>query len=150
MASTLTNLLYHVVFSTKNRQRILHKKYREKLYKYIGGIIRGEKSILISIGGTEDHIHIFIKIRPDVTVSHMLKCIKGNSSKWINENKYAEIHFNWQSGYGAFSVSQSSVNAVINYIEHQEEHHKKQTFKEELILLLKKNKIDYDEQYLWI
>ena len=68
------------------------------------------------------------------------KCIKGNSSKWINENKYAEIHFNWQTGYGAFSVSQSSVNAVINYIEHQEEHHKKQTFKEELILLLKKIK----------
>ncbi len=150
MASTLTNLLYHVVFSTKERQNIIESSFRENLYSYMGGIIRGEKGILISIGGTQDHIHIFMKIPPDVSVSHMLKCLKGNSSKWVNENKHSKIHFNWQIGYGAFTVSQSNIEAVIKYIEHQEEHHRKQTFKEELISLLEKNNIEYDERYLWI
>ncbi len=150
MASTLTNLLYHVVFSTKERRNIIESLFRENLYSYMGGIIRGEKGILISIGGTQDHIHIFIKISPDVSVSHMLKCLKGNSSKWVNENKHSKIHFNWQIGYGAFTVSQSNIEAVIKYIEHQEEHHRKQTFKEELISLLEKNNIEYDERYLWI
>ncbi len=149
MASTLTNLLYHVVFSTKERQNIIESSFRENLYSYVGGIVRGEKGILINVGGTNNHIHLFMKVYPAVSISQILQCIKGNSSKWINEKKHTKMHFNWQTGYGAFSVSQSNAGAVINYIEHQEEHHKKQTFKEELIMLLEKHKIEYDEKYLW-
>ncbi len=105
MASTLTNLLYHVVFSTKERQNIIESSFRENLYSYIGGIVRGEKGILINIGGTDNHIHLFMKVSTAVSTSQMLQCIKGNSSKCINEKKHTKMHFNWQTGYGAFSVS---------------------------------------------
>ncbi len=149
MGSTLTNLTYHVVFSTKNRENLLHDSFRDSLYSYLGGIILGEKGKLIKIGGTKDHVHILAKFSPAVTVSNMLQHIKGNSSKWVNDKKFLTTHFYWQRGYGAFSVSESMLNTVATYIENQAQHHRKMTFKEEFLILLEKHNIAYDEQYLW-
>ena len=149
MASTLTNLLFHVVFSTKMRQNLINPEMSEQLYPYIGGIIRTEKGKLIQIGGTANHIHILARFAPSVDVSEMLRRIKGNSSKWINEKRFCQTRFAWQRGYAAFSVSESVWLKVSEYIKNQEEHHKKMTFKEEFILLLKKHHVEYDERYLW-
>ena len=149
MSSSLTNLLYHIVFSTKNRTEIITKTYQEELYKYIGGIIKEKKGILLAIGGMSDHIHIFMKSPASISISYMLKEIKGNSSKWVNNNRYINGKFNWQIGYSAFSVSQSQSEKLENYINNQEAHHKDKLFKDELIELLEKHEIEYDERYLW-
>ena len=119
------------------------------LYPYIGGIIRGEKGRLISIGGTADHLHAMVAISPVVSVSDMLRRIKGNSSKWINEGKRTRAQFAWQRGYGAFSVSESMAEKVCEYIAGQAEHHKKRSFKEEFVMLLKRHNVAYDERYVW-
>jgi len=149
MGSTLTNLLYHFVFSTKNRENSLLDSFRDRLYSYLGGIILGEKGTLIKIGGMKDHVHILAKFPHSLTVANMLQRIKGNSSKWINEKKFLPRHFYWQRGYGAFSVSESMANTVASYIEHQENHHQTITFKQEFLKLLEKHNIPYDERYLW-
>jgi len=148
MSQTLTNLLYHVVFSTKNRENIIFDELREELYPYIGGIIKNEKGCLLSVGGTNDHIHLLIKLSPVNTVSYILQQIKGSSSKWIHE-KHQNRLFSWQRGYGAFTVSESNLSNVIKYIKNQHEHHNKLTFREEYLKLLKKHNIKYDEKYLW-
>jgi REP element-mobilizing transposase RayT len=149
MPSTHTNLLYHVVFSTKCRIPLITKNIQDELYRYIGGIIRAEGGVSLEIGGTKDHLHLLAKFKPATSVSEMLGRIKANSSKWANENKMKLRKFGWQEGYGAFSVSESQVPAVTNYIRDQEEHHRKQTFQEEYVVLLKKHGIEYDEKYLW-
>ena len=149
MPSTLTNLLYHIVFSTKMRQRLISPELSENLYPYIGGVIRSEKGKLLSIGGTENHIHILAKFSPTVAMSDMMRCMKSSSSKWINENKRTRSRFTWQRGYAAFSVSESAYETVSNYIQNQERHHKKMRFQKELLLLLKKHNVEYDERYLW-
>ena len=149
MASTLTNLLYHIVFSTKTRVDLIDPEFATNLCPYIGGVIRGEKGRLLKIGGTANHVHILAMFSASVSVSDMLRRIKGNSSKWINEDKQRKIPFSWQRGYGAFSVSESMCGMVSKYIENQKEHHKKMTFKEEFLLLLKKHNVEYDERYIW-
>ncbi|MBC8553335.1 MAG: IS200/IS605 family transposase [Candidatus Brocadiales bacterium] len=149
MASTLTNLLYHIVFTTRKKQNLIIPALSDELYPYIGGIIREEKGKLLKIEGTLNHVHILARFSAFVSVSEMMRCIKGSSSKWVNENSKITSHFSWQRGYGAFSVSESSVENVISYIGNQEEHHKKITFEEELMLLLQKHKISYDEKYIW-
>lgn len=149
MASTLTNLLYHIVFTTKKRQELIIPAISVELYPYIGGIIREEKGILFKIGGTLNHVHLLTRFSASVSVSEMMRRIKGASSKWVNERSMSSKYFAWQCGYGAFSVSESSVENVVNYIGNQEEHHKKSTFEEEFILLLQKHKISYDEKYIW-
>ena len=149
MASTLTSLVYHIVFSTKMRQDLLCPGLTAELYPYIGGIIRGEKGRLLKINGTANHIHILTVFSPVIAVSDMVRRIKGNSSKWINEERRLQSSFAWQRGYGAFSVSESAVEKVSEYIENQEGHHKKISFQEEFLLLLKKHNVGYDEKYLW-
>ncbi len=149
MASTLTNLLYHIVFTTRKKQNLIIPVLSVKLYPYIGGIIREEKGKLLKIGGTLNHVHILARFSASVSVSEMLRRIKGSSSKWVNEISRGTQHFSWQRGYGAFSVSESSVENVAGYIENQEEHHKKITFEEEFLLLLHKHNISYDEKYIW-
>jgi len=149
MGSTLTNLLYHIVFSTKLRQALLTPELRAELYPYIGGVIRGEKGTLIKIGGTQDHVHLLAVFHPSISVSDMLRRIKANSSKWVNDQQKMRMHFSWQRGYGAFSVSESAVNGVSGYIDGQEAHHKKMSFQDEFLLLLKKHNIPYDERYIW-
>lgn len=153
MPSSLTNLLYHVVFSTKGRQPEIVQGFMEDLYAYIGGIIRSEKGKMIEIGGTSNHVHILARFSPAISVSEMLKMIKGNSSRWVNKSGKRPTRFAWQKGYGAFSVSESGCEsgceAVVNYIRNQEAHHRKMTFKEEFKLLLDKHQVEYDEEYLW-
>ncbi len=149
MASTLTNLLYHIVFTTRMKRDLIIPVLSVELYPYIGGIIREEKGKLLKIGGTLNHVHILARFSASVSVSEMMRRIKGSSSKWVNERPGNSPHFAWQRGYGAFSVSESSVGNVASYIENQVEHHKKVTFEDEFLLLLKKHNIPYDEKYIW-
>ena len=149
MPSTYTNLLYHIVFSTKNRIPLIHQGFQEELYRYTGGIIRAEGGVQLEIGGMSDHIHILAKFKPAISVSDMLAKIKANSSKWVNDHKMKLRKFGWQEGYAAFSVSESQAPAVREYIQTQEEHHRKQTFQEEFIALLERHGIEYDPRYLW-
>ena len=149
MPSTYANLLYHIVFSTKGRKPLIADDLREELYRYIGGIIRAEGGIQLEIGGISDHVHILSKLKPADSVSQMLNRIKANSSKWVNENGKLGVRFTWQEGYAAFSVSESRVPDVVQYIRNQEEHHRKHSFQEELVALLKRHRIEYDPRYLW-
>lgn len=149
MASTYTNLLYHIVFSTKERRRFITPALRDDLYSYIGGIIRGGKGIQLEIGGMPDHLHLLVKLPPTLSISDALRLIKANPSKWVREQRDQSRAFGWQTGYGAFSVSESQMPAVRLYIQRQEQHHRTTTFQEELVALLEKNRIEFDRRYLW-
>lgn len=148
MASTFANLLYHIVFTTKGRAPSIGDEIRDDLYRYIGGIIRGERGVLLEIGGMPDHLHLLAKLKTDIAVSGLVQKVKGGSSKWLNERPEHGERFEWQAGYGIFSVSESQVEKVRGYIRNQEEHHKRVSFKDELIALLRWNRIEYDERYL--
>ena len=146
MARTYTKLNYHIVFSTKERVPLITAEIRDRLYPYLGGVIRGEKGSLLEIGGVADHVHILARFGAAVAVSEMVKRIKGNSSHWLSQE--LGVWFAWQIGYGAFTVSESQVAAVRKYIQRQEEHHKRVSFKDELISLLRKHRIEFDEDDL--
>ena len=146
MARTSTKLIYHIVFSTKERVPLITAEIRDRLYPYLGGVIRGEKGSLMEIGGITDHVHILARFGAAVAVSEMIKRIKGNSSHWLSQE--LGVWFAWQTGYGAFTVSESQVAAVRKYIQRQEEHHKRVSFKDELISLLRKHRIEFDEDDL--
>lgn len=145
MASTLTNLLYHIVFSTKDRRPALTADVRPGLYAYMGGILRNLDGALLAVGGTADHVHLLARIPPSMAVSDMMRELKASSSKWLGE----KMAFAWQSGYAAFSVSESAAADVAAYIENQEQHHLRMPYDRELIRLLELNKVDFDLQYLW-
>ncbi len=149
MGSTLTKLVYHIIFSTKGRKQFIIPEIRDELFLYIGGIVNGEGGYLIQVGGITNHIHIVMELKPTHSLSEMMKKIKGNSSKWINEQRRLQFKFAWQEGYGAFTVSKSQISMVSQYVRDQEKHHQKQSFKEELIELLKLHRVDYDEQFIW-
>jgi putative transposase len=149
MVSTYTNLLYHIIFSTKERRPFINPKLRVELHPSIGGIIRDLKGEPIEIGGVEGHIHILAKLPATLALSDALREIKSNSSKWAGERPDLVRTFLWQTGYAAFTVSKSQVVVVRKYIRNQELHHRRKSFKQELVSLLKKNDIDYDERYLW-
>ncbi len=149
MANTYTQIHIHFVFAVKYRKAIIHKNWRVELFKYISGIIKNNNNELLAINGVSDHVPILIGIRPVQSISELMKTVKQNSSKWINENKFINSHFEWQEGYGAFSYSKSQLNAVIEYIQKQEQHHKKKTFREEYINFLEKFEVDYDEKFIF-
>jgi putative transposase len=149
VSSTLTNLLYHIVFSTKNREPIVTAPIRLNLFKYIGGIVRGEGGKLLEIGGMPDHVHLVVRFKAEPSVATMVKIIKSKSSKWLNEQAKRPGRFEWQKGYAAFTVSASQLEAVRLYVRNQEQHHRRKTFQEELRLLLEKNGVEFDELYLW-
>jgi len=149
MASTFTNLLFHVVFSTKYRRNRISTDVQERLYEYIGGIIRGQKGHLIEIGGMPNHIHFLAKLSPTLAISDVSRIIKANSSKWMNETFCPTTPFAWQRGFGAFSVSMSNTDQVANYIRNQEEHHKVKTFREEFRELLIRHGIEFEDQYVF-
>jgi REP element-mobilizing transposase RayT len=149
MPGTFSKILLHVVFSTKRRQPWIASEIAENLYPYIGGIIRAEKGVLHSIGGIEDHVHLYLRWRPDASISDLMRTVKARSSKWIHETFPALENFAWQEGYGVFSVSKSQENAVKEYIAGQGEHHKKQDFKAEFLRLLHAHEIDYEEKYVF-
>jgi putative transposase len=149
MANSFTNLLYHLVFSTKDREPLIRDDWRDKLYAYLGGIVREERGILIQGGGTADHVHLLIKLPPSAAVADLLRLVKANSSKWANETGAAVGKFAWQAGYGAFSVSESQAPDVKHYIQNQAAHHRGRSFQEEFVALLERHGIDYDPRYLW-
>lgn len=123
--------------------------WKDELYKYITGIVQNNNHKLVAINGMPDHIHILIGMRPTQSVSDLLQDIKGSSSKWINEKKFLKNKFEWQEGFGAFSYGKSQIKDVITYIENQEEHHKKRTFREEYLAFLEKFEVEYDERYIF-
>lgn len=148
MSQSYTNLIYHLVFSTKDRQPLITEAHQARLYDYIGGTIRGLGGIALAINGTADHVHVLAKLRPDKALSDVLRDLKANASGWLHD-VFPELEdFAWQRGYGAFTVSQSSVEKVQEYIAHQQEHHQKRPFREEFIEFLKANGVAYDERYL--
>ena len=146
--NTYTQILYQIVFSTKYREPILIKPNREALFKYIWGVIKNKNCHLYRINGVEDHIHILTHLHPAVSLASLVKDIKVSSSLYIKEHQLFNGFTNWQSGYGAFTYSIKEKNRVINYIKNQEEHHRKKTFREEYIDLLKEHGVDFDEKYL--
>ena len=149
MANTYTNLLVHIVHSTKNREPLIDAVLQPELYHYIGGIIRGERGILLEGGGVADHIHLLARFNADRSVAAMVNKIKSNSSKWINEMPNRDGRFEWQEGYGAFSVSESQVAAIRTYIQTQEEHHRKHSFQDEYREFLRRHGFEIDERYVW-
>jgi REP element-mobilizing transposase RayT len=138
-----------IVFAVKRRQNLIQKKWKDELHKYICGIVNGKEQKVYAIGGVEDHIHILVSIKPNIAISDLVRDIKANSSKWINENEFVRGKFQWQEGFGAFSYAQSQLDNVIAYINNQEQHHQKKTFKDEYLTLLQKFDIEYDEKYLF-
>jgi putative transposase len=149
VAGTYTNLLYHFVFSTKNRIPLISENVQQDLYSYIGGIVRGEGGTLLEIGGVSDHVHLLTKLKPTKSISEMLNRIKSKASKWMNAEKMKMRRFGWQDGYGAFSVSESQIASVRRYIRSQEKHHQRQSFQAEFRALLEKHEIEYEDRYLW-
>ena len=147
--STYTNLLFHIIYSTKYRKPTIDQVWQDELYGYIGGILRENRGVLLKAGGIEDHVHLLAKLPPTIAVSDMLRLMKANSSKWINEVKEPKQRFEWQPGYAAFSVSESQVGSVESYIANQREHHQTRTFQEEFLLYLKKHNIEYDARYVF-
>jgi putative transposase len=140
---------HHCVFSTKERRPLITPALQQRLWPFLGGIARQNKMKAIEIGGVEDHVHILLSLPSTASIAKALQLIKGGSSKWVHETFREHRLFNWQEKYGAFSVSASQLDNVIKYIKEQETHHKKMTFKEEFVSLLKKHHIEYDERYLW-
>ena len=149
MGTTYTNLLFHIVFSTKHRKNIITPEIQERLYEYIGGILREQKGILLQIGGMLDHVHILAKLSPTLAISDVIRITKANSSKWCNESFQTNTKFAWQRGFGAFSVSFSKVDQVQKYIQNQQEHHKKISFAHEFRQLLVRHGIEFDERYIF-
>ncbi len=149
MSHSFTNLLYHIVFSTRNREPWLDASMRSRLWAYLGGAIRAEGGIALCINGVADHVHILAKLRQDKAVSDVLRAIKANSSGWVHETFEHLGAFAWQRGYGAFSVSQSQAPRVRVYIVEQESRHRNETFQDEFLALLRAHEIEFDERYIW-
>lgn len=149
MANTYTQLYFHIVFAVKGRNNFISEQWKDELYKYISGIIANKDQKLMIVNGMPNHIHLLIGTKPNCNLSDLIRDIKANSSKWINEKKFTNFHFEWQTGFGAFTVSQSGVPKAIEYIKNQEEHHRKKTFKEEYVEFLKAYQIDFKDEYLF-
>jgi len=139
--------LLHLIFSTQGRRPLIKPDFRADLFGYLGGIIREMRGTALIINGTADHVHMLVRVRPAQSAAEIARVIKANSSKWVHAKWTSD--FAWQTGYGVFSVSESNAPAVTKYIAEQEEHHKKQSFQEELLAFLKKNNVTYDEKYIW-
>ena len=149
MANTYTSLHYHIVFSTKNRERWITPDVEQRIWAYLGGIAKENRMKPLQIGGVEDHVHVLLGAPPTLAPSKIAQLIKGPSSGWIHDTFPAMKGFGWQDGYGAFTVSKSNVPEVAAYIQGQREHHRGKTFQEEYLALLRKHEIEYDERYVW-
>lgn len=149
MPHTYTDVLIHFIFSTKDRAPLIATEIREKVIGYLGGIVRELKGSPMSINAVADHVHMLIRMPSDVSPAEMMRVVKTNSSRWVHEQWAQQASFAWQTGYGAFSVSESNVDQVKEYIARQEEHHKSITFQEEFIAFLKRHNVQYDPKYVW-
>ncbi len=152
MAGTFSQIYIQYVFAVKNRQNLLSQSWRAEVFKYIAGIIKGKNQKPIIVNGVADHVHVFVGLKPSMSIAELVRDIKNNSSNYINAQKWVQGKFSWQEGYGAFSYSHSQIEDVYQYIANQEQHHRKKTFKEEYLEFLHRFEIDYNDQYLfdWI
>ncbi len=149
MPSSYTCLRYHLIWSTKHREPLLTDEVRDRLFAYIGGILRNHNGVLLAAGGMPDHVHLLADISKQQAVADAACIIKSTSSAWIHET-FADLRgFAWQTGYGAFTVSYSGVPAVKQYLAHQAEHHRVRSFQEEFLEFLQRHEVEYDERYLW-
>jgi putative transposase len=148
MPGAYCNLLYHILFSTKERRPLISAPIKLRLEDYIGGIVRVEQGEMLEINSVTDHVQMLVRLHPTRSVADILRLIKANSSKWVNENFRRGPTFAWQEGYAAFTVSQSQAPRILTYIRGQEEHHRKHDFRRELATLLRRNGISFDERYL--
>ena len=149
MANTYTSLHYHIVFSTKNRERWIYPEIEERVWSYLAGIAKQNKMTPIQIGGVEDHVHVLLGASPTLAPSKIAQWVKGGSSTWIHDTFPDMKAFAWQDGFGGFTVSRSNVESVADYIRGQREHHRSRTFQDEYLALLQKHGVSYDEKYLW-
>ena len=149
MANSYSQITLHIVFAVRGRENLLSKKHREELYRYISGIVKNKGQKLLSINGMSDHVHILCSIEPKTAISDIVRDIKNNSSKFINEKRWVRGKFLWQEGYGVFSYSKSQRSNVISYIENQEEHHKGKSFREEYLDMLAEFDVDFDMKYIF-
>jgi putative transposase len=152
MANTYTQIYVQVVFAVQGRQNLIKKEHKEELRKYVTGIVRNLKQKLIAVNAMPNHVHILIGLKPSVTLSDLVRDIKSNSARFINEKKWVRGRFNWQQGFGAFSYGHSQLDDVIRYIQNQEKDHAKKSFKHEFLEMLKRFNVEYHEKYLfsWI
>jgi putative transposase len=145
---SFTSILIHCIWSTKNREPYLSSDLRNRLWPYLGGIARENKIKALAIGGMDDHVHMLISLPTTLSLAKALQLLKGNSSKWIHE-KFPRLHpFEWQEEYGAFSIGISAVDDTVRYIRNQAEHHRKRSFREEFVAMLRRHSLDYDERML--
>ena len=149
MTNTYHQIYLQFVFAVKYRNAVINKSWHHTLFGVIGNLINETNCETIIVNGAEDHVHCFVGLKPVVSVSELMKTVKAKSSKYINENSLTTERFEWQEGYGVFSYSRSQIDSIYNYIQNQEAHHQKQTFKDEYLLFLKRFAIDYDEQYIF-
>lgn len=148
MAHTFTNILVHAVFSTSGRVPLLGDAIRPDVHAYIGGILRELHATPIAVGGTADHVHLLTRLPADLAFAECMRVVKANSSRWLKQRWPQRRHFAWQGGYAAFSVSESRRSAVIRYINHQAQHHRRISFEEEFLGLLRKHGVEFDERYI--
>lgn len=149
MANTYTQIYIHIVFAVEGRQNLIPSEHNNELQKYITGIVSGQNQKLIAINNMPDHMHLLVGLRPDIALSDLVRDVKAGSSKFIKEKRWVKGRFSWQEGFGAFSYSRSQLNAVIRYIQNQQRHHSRKTFREEYIELLEKFGIEYDRRYIF-
>ncbi len=149
MANTYSQINIHCVFAVKGRENIITRDFRDELHRYMSGILKSDGTYPLAVGGWKDHVHVFFELPVAMPVSNQMRMLKSTSAKWINDNRLVKGKFSWQEGYGAFSYSRSQRNSVIRYVMNQEEHHKKQTFRDEYLSLLRKFEIEYNEKYVF-
>lgn len=149
MAHSFTSSLFHCVFSTKERAKIITPELQERLRPYLGGIARDNDMKALAIGGIEDHVHLLLSLPSTLAIAKAIQLVKGNSSKWVHETFPHMADFAWQEGYGAFSIGVSGIDATTEYIQNQEKHHRKKSFQEEFLSFLNKHAIDYDPRFIW-
>jgi putative transposase len=149
MANTYTQIYIHIVFSVSNRTHLIDTENKSEIEKYIAGHLKNKKHKLLAINCMPDHIHIFIGLNPDISISNLVRELKISSANFINDKKFIKGIFSWQTGYGAFSYSRSSIDNVIKYVQDQEKHHKKKSFQEEYLNFLEKFNIPYDKKYVF-
>jgi putative transposase len=152
MANTYTQIYIQIVFAVQGRQCLIPRAHKDEIHKYMTGIVSNRGQKLIAINGTSDHVHVFVGMTPTIALSDLVRDIKAGSSGFINEKEWIRGKFNWQEGFGGFSYSHSQIDQVVKYIQNQEEHHRKKSFREEYLQTLKEYAVGYDDRYLfnWI
>jgi REP element-mobilizing transposase RayT len=149
MANTYTQIYIHIVIAVEGRQNLIAPQHNDEQQKYITGIVSAQRHKLIAINNMPDHLHLLAGVRPDASLSDLVRDIKASSSRFINEKHWVAGRFSWQEGFGAFSHGRSQLDTVIRYIQNQQQHHTKQSFRDEYVELLEKFGVEYDRKYIF-